>query len=268
MSWSAITILTARSMYAYILSRNAMGLMQSISELTRLGESQPNMLLFRDCARAYAALLGGHYLKALGLYEAVLSDPRHAWLPTHWINRTHYAEVLRGLGRYADAKRVCQGILADSQEYLLGDHRRDLPVQQLALAEAMLGELESAKARLDQCLAAACDDDSPMLVGGLHRDRAVIAMHELRLDDFDRHLQAMSQLFGRTRNPWLVRQCQQLSVEAQAQGLFVGVTLEPSGISQEDFETALSDGDDFNTVPAVPPCSTGIRAKSHGTVDS
>lgn len=249
MSWSSVTLLTVRSAYAYMLSRNVMGLLQSVSELTRLGEMTPNLLLFRDAARAYGSLLSGRLETALALYEQLLRDPRHAWLPTAWINRTHYAEVLNALGRHAEAKHVCTAILEDSHALLEGDQRRNLPVQQLALAQAKHGDLSSAKALLDGCLQTVQEGDSPLLVGSLHRDRALLAVWERDEDGLAAHLLAMSEQYRSTRNPWLIRQCEQLAADAQSAGLLVRLTLERAEVANDVFETGHIDGDAFESAP-------------------
>jgi hypothetical protein len=107
MSWSSVSIMTVRAVYAYLLSRNVSGLRQSAAELTRLSASAPALSLFRQIAESYVALLEGHAQEAARGFELVLHDPRHASLPTAWINRTLYAEVLRALGRYEEARQLC-----------------------------------------------------------------------------------------------------------------------------------------------------------------
>ncbi|MET0284092.1 MAG: AAA family ATPase, partial [Polyangiales bacterium] len=135
MSWAALTILLARTLYAQMLTRDALGLVQTDAELSRLSETVPNMSLLRDLARGYTLHLNGHHAQALALFDLTLEDPRHSWLPTAWLNRTLRAEILRALGRHAEARAACLAVLADSADRLASDCRRHLPVQELALAE-------------------------------------------------------------------------------------------------------------------------------------
>lgn len=239
MSWSAITVLTVRAAYSHMFSRNPMGLMESISELTRLIEVAPNIVLYRDSARAYRALLSGQAAKAVEIYETVLSDPRHRWLPVPWLDRMFYAEALSAMGEHQKSKAACLAILADCAALLTTDSRRNLVLQQLALAEARLGEIDAAKARIANCVATITADDSPLLIGSLYRDAALVALCERNVADFNRHLEAMSRTFRATRNPWLIRQCEQLAAHAQHEGIPVGLDLPKSGISGEQLHTAL-----------------------------
>lgn len=247
MSWASVTTLIVRSSYAYALTRNTTGLAESIAELDRLSESIPNLTLFRDGARAYQALLDGRPDEAAACYEALLRDPRHAWTPTVFLDRTFYAQALRVAGRAREAKQVCLSILSENRARLLGDQRRHLPTQELALAEAELGEFEPARTRLDASLSEFASSSpaspSPLLKGSLHRDRALVALLEGDRDAFANHLAAMGECFDSTRNPWLVRQREQLEIQGRQRGmncsLPVGATARTKGSAWQGETTDL-----------------------------
>lgn len=239
MSWSAVTVLTARCAYNYKWSRNAIGLLRTIPEFERLSHIAPNMLLYRDLARGYLALLRGNAAHAVRLYERVLGDRRHAALPTCWVDHAHYAQALCALGRFEDARQACLRALALAPDT---DGRSDLryhiALQELAIAEAHLGEFEAAERRLEGCLAQLGAVDSPMLVGSLHRDCAQVALLARDEAKFRAHLEAMSEHYRKTRNPWLIRQCEQLAQEARRAGLGTGVQV-PAAALDADALAAL-----------------------------
>jgi hypothetical protein len=214
MSWAALATMNVRCVYAYALARNDAGLMQAAGELARLSSSAPALALFRDVAEAYAALLEGRAEDALERFERVLQDPRHGSLPSAWLNRTFHAEALRVSGRHEQARERCLALIAERALYV-HDQRHHLPAQQLALVEAQLGELAAASARLDACLREL--PANPLLLGSAHRDRARIALWASDHDAFTSHLRAMSVQFQATRNPWLIRQCDQLLGEQRGE---------------------------------------------------
>jgi hypothetical protein len=219
MSWSAVTVLTARCAYNYKWSRNAIGLMRTIPEFERLSHVAPNMLLYRDLARGYLALLRGNGKHAVLLYERVLADPRHAALPTCWLDHAHYAQALCALGRFEAAKQACLRALELAPDDGRSDLRYHIALQQLAIVEAQLGDFAAAERRLQGSLEQLGNTDSPMLVGALHRDCAQVALLARDEAKFGAHLEAMSEHYRKTRNPWLIRQCEQLAQEAKRAGI-------------------------------------------------
>jgi hypothetical protein len=233
MSWSAVTVLTVRCAYIYMWSRNAIGLVRTIPELDRLSHVAPNMVLYRDLARAYLALLRGRLSTAAQLFERVLADARFAGLPTRWIDRAHYAQLLCAQGRFEEAKREAQLAVSLHPEDGSSDVRYHLAVQQLALAEAHLGDFASAEARLAECIAQLKGVDSPMLQGSLHRDCAQVALLAKDEAKLATHLEAMSEHYRKTRNPWLIRQCEQLAQEAKRARLGVRMSLPAAALDAE-----------------------------------
>jgi tetratricopeptide (TPR) repeat protein len=239
MSWSAVTVLTVRSAYIYMWSRNAIGLVRTIPEFERLAQIAPNMVLYRDLARAYLAFMRGRSEQAVQLYERVLSHPRHADLPTCWIDHAHYAQVLCARGDLEAARRACQTAIALAPEDGSSDVRHHIAVQQLALIEAQLGDFPAAERRLAECLAQLAQVDSPMLVGSLHRDCAQVALLAKDEAKFAVHLAAMSEQYRKTRNPWLIRQCEQLAQDAKRTEIGVRMQVPAAALDAEAMAALL-----------------------------
>jgi tetratricopeptide (TPR) repeat protein len=233
MSWSAVTVLTVRSAYMYMWSRNAIGLVRTIPEFERLAHIAPNMLLYRDLAQAYLALLRGRTEQAAELYEQTLRDPRHADLPTCWIDYAHYAQVLYARGDFEAAKRACETALRVAPEDGHSDVRHHIALQQLALVEAQLGDFAAAEKRLADCLVQLASVDSPMLRGSLHRDCAQVALLLQDHAKFAEHFEAMSEHYRKTRNPWLIRQCEQLAQDAKRAEVAVHMPVAASELDAE-----------------------------------
>jgi tetratricopeptide (TPR) repeat protein len=233
MSWSAVTVLTARCAYNFKWSRNAIGLMRTIPEFERLSHVAPNMLLFRDLARAYLALLRGNAARSVQLYQRVLNDPRHESLATCWLDHAHYAQALCAQGRFELAKQACLKALQLAPDDGSGDLRYNIALQQLAIVEAQLGDFAAAERRLEGCLAQLGAVDSPMLVGSLHRDCAQVALLARDEGKFASHLEAMSEHYRKTHNPWLIRQCEQLAQEGRRAGLGAGVQVATAALDAE-----------------------------------
>jgi tetratricopeptide (TPR) repeat protein len=270
MSWSAVTVLTVRCGYNFKWSRNAIGLVRTIPEFERLSHVAPNMALYRDLARGYLALLRGNAKHAAQLYERVLNDRRHAALATCWLDHAHYAQVLCALRRFEEAKQACLRALSLAPD---ADGRSDLryhiALQQLAIVEAQLGDFASAEQRLAGCLAQLGAVDSPMLVGSLHRDCAQVALLARDETKFRTHLEAMSEHYRKTRNPWLIRQCEQLAQEAKRASLGTGLQVPAAALDAEALAALQGIGvssvvtTDRNSLPATVAEEDALRPTTH-----
>jgi tetratricopeptide (TPR) repeat protein len=196
-----------------------LGVLQAGVELERLSALAPNAILYRDLCRAYVALARGEHQAALAIYERTEALP-HARLMRVWeLDRSFYAEALLRVGKLEEAKRVCQEVIRVRTEQGASLYALRLPQQQLALAEAKLGERDMAKQRLAELLRVVTEHDSPMAIGQVCRDQARIALLERDAPAFEHNFGAMVQAFRRTKNPILVQQCRRLLAEAEKSGV-------------------------------------------------
>jgi hypothetical protein len=195
--------------------------------------------------------------EAVVLFERVLSDPRHAAMPTVWQDTTFYANALCAVGRHEEAVKICSELVLHDESYR-DDVARQIPVLQLAMAEAGLGRLDDAAARVDKCLVEIDSMAHSLLRGSLHRDRASIALLAGDEHKFQEHHELMSQYFRETQNPWLIRQCEQLAAEAQHVRNGGSLASLPNLLSASNEPPPLTDSVTFMT--ATLPGSEAITA--------
>jgi tetratricopeptide (TPR) repeat protein len=219
-SWSSVTLMTVRAAYVAMLTSDSVALVRVIGELERLSEIAPRVLLYRDAARAFLAILRGRPEQAARDYEQLFARPEAAHMMTHWLDRALYTRALMAVQRHADAKRVCEEILAGFGP-LDTIYTRQIPLQQLALAEAALGDAEGAAQRLDALLEQVVPQGNPLASGSSHRARARVGLLAGDMAAFERHARAMRDYFAQTENPCLIQQYEQLlqaAARAQAEG--------------------------------------------------
>lgn len=217
--WSAVYNTAHRSIVVYQWTQDRINLLRVIADLKRFAPVctavEPHLRL----AEAYAELLRGRPEQAIAIYESVFARfPRPAFWT--WLGeRGRYAEALNHAGRYAEARRVCREALAETApEDRVYSFLCYVAEQQLALADARLGDVHGAESRLEALLEEADQAANPLLSGSLHRDRANVALIARDESAFDLHARAMARLFRATKNPALIQQCERLANE----GLKIG----------------------------------------------
>jgi hypothetical protein len=211
-----------RSLLVYQWTQDRLNLLRVIADLRRFravnSAVEPHLAL----AEAYAELMRGRAAEAIALYEQVF-----ARFPTPcfwtWIGeRGRYAEALNSVGRQREAREVCLDALAglgpEERAYRFLTH---VVEQQLALAEAQLGDCDGAATRLERLLEEIEASGNPLLIGSLHRDRAQVALIARDATAFERHLSAMARWFRATKNPALIQQCERFASEGLKAGLSV-----------------------------------------------
>ncbi len=210
-SWSAAIVLSVRGLQASILTGDLVSLMRAIAELERRIDLAPNIAAYHELATAHLELLRDHPERALPTYERVLSSELGQKLPSYAFDATLMARALSELGEHARAKALCEQVLRRER---LGHWDSELlaraPRQQLALAEAALGNIETARTLLDEQVALALPLDNPLALGSLARDRARVALIARDEAQFERQFNVMSAYYWETQNPWLVQQCEAL----------------------------------------------------------
>jgi hypothetical protein len=218
-SWSAVTIMTMRHAYMALHMNDAVGMLQAIAEFERLAPIAPSMLLYRDAMQAALEALRGRAQRAVAMYERLFARPDAQHMHALWIDRASYARALSALERHADAKREFEATLASVTQ---GDHpefmARSLQAQ-IGLCEAALGNVELGTRMLDETIAAVARFENPLWSGMAHRERAKLALFVRDQAAFERHAQAMTELFTSTGTPALIQQCERLRAAAQAQAV-------------------------------------------------
>jgi tetratricopeptide (TPR) repeat protein len=171
---------------------------------------------------------------AVELFEQLFATPHANTMTVHFHDRVWYAKALSAAGRHAEAKRVCEQTLADlgPDEFM---YNRKAAIQQLALTEAALGDVQGAVVRLDAVIDQIAPHANPLWNGSAHRDRAKVALFAGDRASFEKHASAMGEFFKATRNASLIQQAEQ----------FRKVTINTRGVHALDdaaiaFETAQS----------------------------
>jgi Protein kinase domain/AAA ATPase domain len=238
-SWSAETIVAKRLTITSIMTRDAIGLVQAIAAVERLANIAPNMVRYRIFCEAWLECLRGRPEQGVALYERFI-DAEGARLFYTWrFDRAQYAALLNAAGQHARAKAVCAELLRDQKD--LSDLRDLLhfSLQQLALAEAGLGQHREAARLMDMLLTNARRLDNPLLLGDAHRDRAYIALRDGDSACFEEHFAAMQNSYLATRNPSLIQQCDKLAALAVESGVRSAVLPFREGLSEIGSTTAL-----------------------------
>jgi hypothetical protein len=218
-SWTAFVVMSVRSAYFCMLSRDTMGVLRASVELDRLAEIAPNVIVYRDLCRAYVDLVRGQPARAAETYERVFADPDAWLLPTWYMDRTFYAAALLALEQADRAKAVCLEALQEGRVQEATPYMMRIPNQQLALIETALGNHARARELLEQLLPVVLASESPLAIGALHRDQARVALLAHDSAAFDKHFEAMLGAFRKSKNPALIQQCRRLLAEAERAGL-------------------------------------------------
>jgi hypothetical protein len=218
-SWTAFVVMSVRSAYFCMLSRDTLGVLRASVELDRLAEIAPNVLVYRDLCRAYVDLVRGQHARAAEIYERVFSDPDAWLLPTWYMDRTFYADALLQLGQADRAKAVCLETLQEGRVQEATAYMMRVPNQELALVETALGNHERARELLDDLLPVVLASESPLAIGALHRDQARVALLARDSAAFDKYFETMLDAFRKSKNPALIQQCRRLLAEAERAGV-------------------------------------------------
>jgi hypothetical protein len=219
-SWSAMTAMAVRQLLIYQWTRDSMGLLRVVHDFQNLAAIAPALDTHRELGLAYLELLRGHPAQALAVYEGLLDAPR-AYPVVNWQSeQAHRAQALNALGRHQEAHEVCLEVVSKTRE---ADRRMRFlyqPAQQeLAIAEASLGRIPEAAARLQGLIDEVAALDNPLLSGTLHRDRCRVALLVGDAAGFERHLVQARACFRATQNPCLIQQYETLAAQGADAGL-------------------------------------------------
>jgi hypothetical protein len=137
-----------------------------------------------------------------------------------------------------------------------------VPRQELALIEARLANFSQARQLLEACFQQLRRYQSPLALGSLHRDSAIVAALACDADAFAEHLGAMESWFRPTENPWLIQQCDKLRLHGALEGLLGGAAPLPNSEPADmDGSTVLWIGDS----PANNDSELAVTHHARGT---
>jgi len=207
-SWSAMSVLTTRMVQGCVHTGDVLGLVQVIAELERIAKLAASIETVHVLAMAHLEVLRGHPERALPVYERVLSSEAGRVLPSYPIERAVHLQALCMLERYEEARTLGLALVDEiASTGRDGDAMLIMSRCRLANAEAGLGNLTRAAQLIDSCFERAGRYGNPLSLGGVHRERAIVAALAGDMDTYQVHLAAMTTHYTATENPWLIQQC-------------------------------------------------------------
>jgi len=193
---------------------DALAMKRTLDELGRLHQTLPSFRNFEERARGASLLLQGDASGA----AHVLARVSHDQEPLALIGWTHAQGVLarayNHLGDHARARAVCLRALSRLSPDDLECTALNLGVEvQLALADAALGDCESAVRRLDALIAHHGPNQNPLTLGALHEARARVALTQDDAMSFEDHVRQARAWYLPTAIPTLVQRCDRVTRE-------------------------------------------------------
>jgi hypothetical protein len=156
-------------------------------------------------------LLRGRYNDALSLLVELLAQ-RDPNVVGHTNVLGQLAQVYNGLGRYAEAKTVCERALSGLDDADLAYPAMTIRLQiEHALAESGLGDHSEAAARLDALIAKHGGNEGPLTLGALHEARTSVALRAQHEELAREHLDAMERWYRSTDCPGLIQHCDRIA---------------------------------------------------------
>jgi hypothetical protein len=239
-SWSATSVLTIRSVQACVMAGDNVGLVHVVADLERLSKISDSMAAIHELAQAHLEQLRGHPERAVSIYEQVFAREIARRLPSYPVERALHAQALSALGDFAAAKALCLALIEEVRSSGRdSDHIHLFTHQQLALAEAGLGNTQRAVQLLESCFERAQRHENPLSLGSIYRGLAHVAARVGDTAAFERHLAAMTGYFLPTQNPCLLQQCDALRAEAVRLGLPSSAAADPAASQAPCGETAV-----------------------------
>jgi hypothetical protein len=211
--WQMEAMVALVSSLAYAFARDTLGLRRAIDVLSRLASDGFMVAPYIHLARGEYFRERGDVQAALGELEQVAyrSDLRMLQLPA----LPALAETLLAAGDHERARTVARDAVVAGSDPDYGNLQAALRSERvLALAEAALGDHESAARRLEDAIARAADRKSPLLSGALHEALARVALAARDSIGFARHAAEAELHFRSSRNPVLVARAERLAENA------------------------------------------------------
>jgi hypothetical protein len=237
--WQAEVWAPASAILASIITEDVVGMKRTSEELDRLAVEIPSLRLHAEIARGASLLLGGDVKAARDHVEAVLDRVQPRAFIGWGAMCGALARASNALSDHAVAKALCEKTLAQlspadlefSAMYLIIDI-------ELAIADAHLGDPESAVRRIDALIEKHRASGGPVTMASLHRTRALIALHLRDEATAAEHLGEMERWVKPTHNPGLLQQCEKLRARIAALARDVE---ESSGGAANDADSTVVD---------------------------
>src|SRR5690606_3271988 len=172
-------------------TRDIVAMIRTASQIEASGKDVASLRPYIRISRAGALLVTMDWERAANVFLAEASaHPARSylgWAAVHGFA----ARALNALGRHEEARQICETALRE-----MNSDDRDYPLLFLvvdletALADAALGRVDEAFARVDSLLARYRDTGHPVVLGLLHETRASIAHLASRPEEYERGLRA------------------------------------------------------------------------------
>jgi hypothetical protein len=207
-------------LFVFALADNPNGMRLAIPELETLATVHPGLRPFVPFARAEHARICGNHEDALlwidRMREQVKPGEHPLW---PWATSTWLGSLIE-LERYADARVFALRELETAERVGLEVMRDHIEVP-LALAEAKLGDFESACARLDRIIPERLGSGMQgVVVGWAYEARARVALWMDDLTAFEAHAQLCAQQYKKSGGePALAAKYERLMQEARHRGM-------------------------------------------------
>jgi hypothetical protein len=231
-------------------------------ELEVAARTVPSLKPYVRGARECLLLIRGEADRAL--IEATYSDPKFLMSRQRagWARFRANAAVAHNLrGEHDQAKRICEesleGLPTADRDYAM----LFMPLElELATADAALGHLDEASARLEALLTRFESCDNPLVLGCIHATATRIAYVAKHSEAFERSFADTERWFVPTGAPALIAQCTELRA-MRAELLPAAAPAAPSGEEKFATVTAGMVGEDSETViyPTDDTAESGFR---------
>jgi hypothetical protein len=203
-TWEAAALLLVYPKLADIVASTRLA-----HRLELLAQTVPSMKHYARLAKAGLS----HSRKDISAFPA--ADEYEAHPPRSYIGwagvQGYVAQARNLLGEHSAAKAICERALADitdaDRDYVINFLSLDL---ELAIADAALGRVDDALARLDALLERYRAANHPLALGLLHETRGHIAWAGGRQNEFEQSLAETERWFLPTETPALIAKCSRL----------------------------------------------------------
>ena len=251
-AWSATSVLILRSVHACVLTGDVVGFVQVIADLEQLAKQAPNIAVFHRLAQAHLEQMRGFPERALPVYEQLLGQESALRFPTYPLDRALHVRALVALGRCEEARtlglKLLDEITASGRD---GDNYFVAALEELAFAEAGLGNFERANEVLQGCMERAGRYENPAALGGVHHAFAFVAVLAGDKPGYEQHAAAMSTYFRATENPCLIQHSELLHAHAVRNGIAHAVGGITRGEDELDGATAIESVVESDTHGAI-----------------
>ncbi len=225
--WQAEVWAPSSQILADIATDDVIGTKRTWNELARHAREVPSLRRYEIGARLVYLLQTGRAEEALAEFPAMFEGSEPNGFIGWSTSMGSLAFVYNALGRYGDARRVCEETLSLLEPGDLAFVALNLRVElQLARALAGLGDVDGAVARLETLSERHGKNDGRVTMGLIETALADMAILCRDAAAFERHAGAVEALFYPTKNPALVAQASRLRLRAR----FAGVTSDPPSL--------------------------------------